>query len=416
MKVLVISAVFPPDAKGGAELGAYNCAHWLRQKGHDVGVLTTAATPQEELSGQWMDNLKVWRAWRRRPYARVASDDASALKKMVWHLQDHLDPANVSLMKGVISAFKPDVALVHLIPGIGHNSLKALNIAGVPVVYYLHDLGIACFRGSMQKKGQNCLKQCAICRLSSANTRRFFYKSSHYSFVATSAFTLSAIDSLVGVSSFVSEVLPDLDLDCPLPRIQRALEEPVQFLYVGRLHSNKGISFLMSVVDSLAVYRGRFHLTVVGAGPLERALRQACAGSSSVTFVGRVAPDQVKHYMRRADILCVPSTWQENHPGVIRQALRAGVPVIASSVGGMPEMIKQGETGILLPGADHASWKHTLSVVIENPEYLAALQQSAATQMSSYSVEVLGRKLEIFLIDAIKRASHAGRTLEETNV
>jgi glycosyltransferase involved in cell wall biosynthesis len=96
-------------------------------------------------------------------------------------------------------------------------------------------------------------------------------------------------------------------------------------------------------------------LTVVGdgsaRGALER-LAQELRVESHITFTGWLDHDQVGKYMDDAVALVIPSIWPENFPTVVLEALAAGTPVIGSRVGGIPELVTDGETGLLIEPRD----------------------------------------------------------------
>ena len=122
------------------------------------------------------------------------------------------------------------------------------------------------------------------------------------------------------------------------------------FLFFGRLSSEKGIKTL---IEAFADLEG-LQLKIVGTGPEEEALKQYIAqhGSrSEVEFVGYRNGDALKELIRDASFVVVPSEWYENNPMTIIEAYTAGIPVIGAKIGGIPEIIDEGQTGYLFePG------------------------------------------------------------------
>jgi glycosyltransferase involved in cell wall biosynthesis len=117
------------------------------------------------------------------------------------------------------------------------------------------------------------------------------------------------------------------------------------FLYLGRLAQNKGTATLM---DAWTERSGR--LLVVGDGPEMSHLRSVAP--PSVEFRGLVPADIVPELLRGARALLVPSLVYDAAPRVIAEAYAAGVPVLASRIGGLPEVVRDGESGMLItPGA-----------------------------------------------------------------
>jgi hypothetical protein len=94
LRILSISALFPPNVQGGAEISAYNLAQWLSSNGNEVAVLTTATSPEDEVFGVDEGGLRVWRIFMPRAYTAFDASKTAAWKKPVWHLQDIFDPRN----------------------------------------------------------------------------------------------------------------------------------------------------------------------------------------------------------------------------------------------------------------------------------------------------------------------------------
>jgi glycosyltransferase involved in cell wall biosynthesis len=128
-------------------------------------------------------------------------------------------------------------------------------------------------------------------------------------------------------------------------------------LFAGRLSAEKGILTLLAAWRELG---GRIPLCVVGDGParsdLESQLRASCL--PGVTFLGRIDRDRVLQVMKRARLLIFPSELYENFPLTIVEAFACGVPVLASRMGAMPEIVKEQHNGLLFEpgnGADLAA-------------------------------------------------------------
>lgn len=404
MKVLVVCSIFPPDSIGGAELSAYNCAKWLIDQGHEVSVLTTAKVRSDEVRGTLINGMKTWRFFWPRIYPIQTHANQSATRKTLWHLQDHFHPANPTLLAKVIHAVQPDFINLHLVAGIGHNALSALkDFPDIPINYFLHDLGLACVLSTMYRSGANCERKCTVCRASSLVKFLHIRKENTYTFISPSASNLATLEKHTPLERFPSAVMPNFDFEPALPRVDRAAGTPLRFIYIGRLHATKGVDFLLTVFEKLAREGESFHITVVGGGQEENNLKKAYQHNEWVTFTGRIAPAEVKTELSAADVLCVPSLWRENHPGVVRQALRAGVPALVSDTGGSAEMIDPGQSGMVLPSADGEAWKSALLQLILNEDLTKRLQDGAVRSARKYDVDVIGRQMNAILATAMER-------------
>jgi glycosyltransferase involved in cell wall biosynthesis len=136
----------------------------------------------------------------------------------------------------------------------------------------------------------------------------------------------------------------------PRPAAQRS-DGPLRVLCVGRLAPEKGQQIL---VDAVAECRDRgvdVAATLVGAGPKLDALRARAAArgvADRVTFTGAIGQDRIGEQYARADVFCLPS-FGEGVPVVLMEAMATRVPVVATAVGGIPELVEHGVGGLLVP-------------------------------------------------------------------
>lgn len=136
-------------------------------------------------------------------------------------------------------------------------------------------------------------------------------------------------------------------------------------LFVGRLRIRKGVEVLLEALGGLREEGMELPLVVAGDGE-HRAMLERRAGElgleSAVAFLGRCSAEEVRGLLERARVLVVPSIY-EGMPLVVLEAMEAGLPVVASAVSGIPEVVVDGETGWLVPP--------------ENPPALAAALRAA---------------------------------------
>jgi len=138
-------------------------------------------------------------------------------------------------------------------------------------------------------------------------------------------------------------------------------------LYVGRLRIRKGVEVLL---EGLAAGAGKaVPLAIVGEGEHQHRLRRTSAIlglDHSVRFLGRRSPGQVRYLMGRAAALVVPSIY-EGMPLVILEAMEAGLPVIASAVSGIPEVVEDGVSGWLVPAEDPGALADAIGELLADP-------------------------------------------------
>jgi O-antigen biosynthesis protein len=155
--------------------------------------------------------------------------------------------------------------------------------------------------------------------------------------------------------------------------VARERQLPLRVGYSGRLAEEKNpIAF----VDLARVLPdSRFQFLMTGAGPLEAAVRRRAAKlSSSFEFLGVV--DDIREHLASLDVLVLPST-MDGRPVVVLEALALGVPVIASRIGGLPALVRDGETGFLVEPGDVRGIARHLERLADDPAERERLKHSA---------------------------------------
>ncbi|MDW3191292.1 MAG: glycosyltransferase family 4 protein [Cytophagales bacterium] len=146
----------------------------------------------------------------------------------------------------------------------------------------------------------------------------------------------------------------------PFQKIKKQNQEVIKLLYVGRLVEKKGISLLLESIKKLTQSGKSIQCTVVGSGPLEQELKaqsRKLAISEHLHFAGYTPHHELLNYYQSHDLLVCPSVKAHNKdmdgiPNVILEAMAVGLPVIASDISGIPEIIAHRETGMLFSSGD----------------------------------------------------------------
>lgn len=394
MNVLSLAALYPPFAHGGAEMSARNLASWLHTQGHRVTVMTSSPTRHTTVDTP-SDGPQVMRMKTPHIYPVYDFPNRPAWQKIVFHTQDYCDARNVETMRSVVDQVKPDVALVHLVPGLGYNSLRVFAERDVPVVYYLPDLGLACLRASMFRKGVNCTGLCAPCHVTRRLKIRLLSAIPRVGLCSPSRANRERLARYFPVADYPNTVILNANR-YPTTSCVWAPAPHLRLLYVGRLHPQKGVDMLIEAVARLAHHQ-RVALTIIGGGPQESVLREKFGHYPWLVFTGKVEQQVISDQMRAHDLLCVPSLWQENAPGVVIHALSLGLPVLASHIGGLPEFVDDGRTGGLVAQNDVDGWYAQLNACSAQPERLALWRQQAGLAAAAYDADTLGAQHMAFI-------------------
>jgi len=197
---------------------------------------------------------------------------------------------------------------------------------------------------------------------------------------------IAAVDFAVCISSYTESQLMKLspysdwkkfevvrlgvDLKQFGPVVGDEVRDDFEILCVGRLTPAKGQHLLIDAVDRLARQGRRARLRLVGGGPNEGSLR-ACAARigwpEAVVFEGPVNQDRIREFYARADAFCLPS-FAEGLPVVLMEAMAMGIPTVSTYIAGIPELIRDGVDGLLVPAADVDALVGALGRLMESME------------------------------------------------
>lgn len=190
---------------------------------------------------------------------------------------------------------------------------------------------------------------------------------------------------------------------CSLPEFQGAT-----LCTVARLVPWKGIGLLIRLVEDLP----RSRLVIIGEGPLRSSLEKQARDmgvGSRVIFMGRLDPSEVAGCLAAADLFVLNSTY-EGLPHVVLEAFAAGVPVVATAVGGVPEVVEHGQNGWLVtPGQDAALREAVQRLIADIPLRRKLIEGGRRTLVEKFAWPRLVTETE----EALTRALHAGGLARE---
>lgn len=322
------------------------------------------------------------------------NDEIAAQSPVYLALQTQWSGRTVDELGGMIRSFLPDVIHVHnTFPLISPSLYWAAARAGVPVVQTLHNFRLLCPQAMFLRDGQVC-EDC-LGRLPWRGAVRGCYRGSKpQSGVLAGMLTLHRalgtyarkISRYIALNDFCRDkfiagglpaervaVKPNF-VDFPEPSSREGRSD---FLFVGRLSAEKGVEVLGRAMRRLgAVAR----LRVAGDGPERGRLE----GLAEVEILGALAGDAVRVEMTRARVLLLPSIWYENFPRTLVEAFACGLPVIASRLGALAELVRDGETGLLFEPGDAEDLAAKMRWAQANPE---AMQRMGVAARAEYEVK-----------------------------
>lgn len=371
--------------RGGDSVQFLELADALGERGHDVGMFSMhhSGNLPSRWSPYWVANVEY----------RGELSSADRLRA-AW--RSVYSPSVGRHMTSLVRDFGPDVVHFHSVQH--HLTVAAVDAClalGVPTVWTLHDYRSVCPATSLLRAGELC-DRCAggqfwhgvVGRCKSGELTRSAAAVGE-SYITRMRGTLKAVDCFIAPSRFLAGKVVAMGL--PARRVEvipnpvavyddapKGRRESAEILYVGRLSPEKGAKTLIRAVAKVPGVR----LRVVGDGPEHAVLKTLAQESKAcVSFDGWLDADGVRERMRDARLLCVPSVWYENCPGVVLEGMALGLPVVASDLGGLTELLDSGRAGWLAPPGDVAAWSAVLSDALTRPEDGEELARAALARV-----------------------------------
>ncbi len=316
-------------------------------------------------------------------------------------------------MRGLLDAVAPQIAHVHNIyHHLSPSFLPLLRARGIRVVMTVHDLKLACPAYTMMCGGKPC-ERCRGGKLYNVAVNRCIkgslalsglvmvesylhrwlrlYEANIDRFVVPSRYLLEKLVQW----GFARERFVHIPNFVDLERFKPGVNAGRRFVYCGRLDELKGVETLVR-----AACGARQPLTLVGAGPLEAKLRAVGAElGGDVIFTGHLTKDALVAVIGDARAVVVPSECHENAPLALLEAYAAGRPVIGARIAGIPELVREEETGMLYPSGEVAALAAALTRFAQLPEARVAAMGAAGRAWAERDFNAavyLDRQLDLY--------------------
>jgi glycosyltransferase involved in cell wall biosynthesis len=376
MRVVIVSGLWPPDV-GGPAIHAPALADFLEGRGHQVQVVTTAAT------------APLQRGYRVRWVSR-------GLPGGIRHLAVAAEIARAALRSDVVYA----TSMVRRAAAGATLARRPFVVKLVSDEAYERARRSGAFDGTLEQfQVAGGLRAALLRRTRTAALGRaahIFCPSTYLRDIAASWGLATAHLSVLPNAAPAVNGLPERDA----ARGELGFHRPT-FAFAGRLTAQKSLDDLLV---ALAAVPGA-DLAILGDGPERGRLERSATElglDGRVRFLGSAPRDGVLRLFRAADAAVLSSSW-ENFPHTVVEALAVGTPVVATSVGGVPEIVVDGVNGLLVrPGAP-AELATALRRLVEEPTLRAGLAGCAAASVAPLSEEILLGRVEAELERAAGR-------------
>ena len=380
MKVCFINSFYWPEEVGGAERSVRTLAEHLAAQGHQAMVICNGQTRESAMHA----GVRIERLPCSNLYHPLAASAKTAVQKLLWHTVDSFNPFSQDPVRALLQQFKPDVLHTNTLAGLSVSVWKTARALGIPIVHTLRDYYLLCPNTAMYKNQAPCSPaRCASCRVLS--TPRISATQQVDAVVGNSRFILNKHLEHGCFSQATHHVIYSAYQapDHIAARSALTSKPAITFGYIGRLARTKGVEMLIEAYLQIRRERADLPLKLVIAGrgdaDYETSLRTIAGTNANIEFLGQVKPEA---FYERVDFPVVPSLWDEPLARVLFESFAHALPVIASTTGGSPELIREGENGWLFepkePGALLEKLRLVLAQLNRYPEWSAKALRDAA--------------------------------------
>ena len=390
MKILQVLHQFLPDHIGGIEVYVRNLSQKLQDSGMEVllffGDGVVLCDPSENRES--IDGLRS---------IHIHDSDGPQGKRFSF-FQTFRNPAVLKSFEQAVNEFQPDVIHFHHTMYLSGELISLAKRLGIPVVITIHDFWFLCHKLHLVDSGGNQCNgplgggKCAFCFLPGKQgllgcinaflcgiplayrTRYQLRVLRSADLLATpAAFVQGILERYLGGGHKIRHVPYGISTSNVF-RSSKPRSDNIRFGYLGTIKPHKGIHVLIDAFNGLV--HEKACLNIYGDTGTDESysldMIKNCQ-NGRVNFRGTYDNQDVDNILKDVDVVVVPSIWRETGPLVVLEALANGKPVVASNLGGMAEMIHEGENGFLFVPGDSGSLLRRIRAILERPSILAEL-------------------------------------------
>lgn len=391
MKILLVNTFYYPEVKGGAEYSVKKLAEALQADGNEIIVLASGDADNDEI----VDGIKVFRRKFHSIYHSYGKVNKNVVTMLFHRALDFWNPMNRNIIVDVIRKEKPDIIHTNNIYEITPIIWKTAKEYGIHTVHTIRDYYLMCFKTNLLKKNNVlCTKPNIGCRvyqyinrkftkyvdvltapsnmmIKEVENRRFFEKSKHIVVYNACEFNKESVA-----------------INCA----KKKEYSTITFVYLGGFHAHKGIDTLLEAFQNLENSNAR--LVFAGNGEETQKIKDAAIKDSRIQYAGFLDESQIAELLNRCDVLICPSLWNEPFGRVVLDAYQSGLPVIASRIGALPEIVQEGKTGILVKPGVSEELKNAMNRFLDDNEFLEACKRNLLAKLSEFEIRKQANNFE----------------------
>lgn len=359
MRILLVNKFY--YRRGGDCVYMLNLEQLLKAHGHETAVFAmdfpeNLETPWKHYFPQNMSKLMAF----TRPFG------SKEVKRKFDRLLDDFHPDVVHL-NNIHTQLSPILA-------------ELAHRRGIKVIWTLHDYKLLCPRYDCLRNGEDVCERCFGGNKTSCKTYKCMKGSTLASWVGYKEAVMwnrqrleACTDLFICPSQFMADKMAQggfkkekLKALCNFIDIEKCkkpsyTEKEDYYCFIGRLSHEKGVKTLVEAARQLP-----YQLKIIGGGPLNEELKtENEKRNGNIEFVGFKQWDEIKELVGKARFSVIPSEWYENNPLSVIEAQCLGTPVLGACIGGIPELITEGVTGMCFESRNVQDLKEKIQTMFE---------------------------------------------------
>lgn len=371
IKVLVVNTLYHPFEVGGAEKSVKSLCEKLPKEHFDIGVLSLTNKTD---SFETIKGIKIWRLKIRNIYWPFKSKSQTRITKTIWHAIDRKILFLPVKIKSILEEFNPHIIHTNNLSGISTSIWKIASKRKTPVVHTLRDYYLICPKSTMFKGVKSCSTQCVDCEFFSKKQKKL---SNIPSIVVGISQRILDIHTTNGYFSSSEKLVIYNGFGMNKSTHPTIHNTPLTIGFIGQLNRAKGFDMLVNALNMLTHYDWK--LLIAGNYlPKQKVDTNKKIPKGKVDFLGFI---KQKSFFEKVDFLVVPSIWEEPFGRVIIESFSMNTPVIASNIGGIPELFQRNKQFLFEPN------KHSLI------EILTKIFDKPRTSLSTFDFKISDKYL-----------------------
>jgi glycosyltransferase involved in cell wall biosynthesis len=360
MKIAIVICLFPPKWLAGTEIATYNIAKHLSKRGHEVHIMTSLdeGLPKESAEhGIYIHRI----GWRKARFVGVLIFWTKIIRILRNIRPDIIHIQGISMgMPGLMAKviLKKPILVWGRGTDVYHPNL-IMSILSKQIICYA-DIVVALSEDMKKEMQKTCMRNITV---------------------IPNGINLDRYENIC--KDMVREKLHF-----------KTCEKLI--LFIGSLRTEKGLKYLIDAMDLIRGKNRSCRLIIVGEGSEERILKKMVKNlnlSNYVYFIGQIPNEMVPCYMAASDVFVLPSLY-EGLPNVILEAMASGLPIVATKVGALPEILIDGVNGFLIEPENSRQIYEKVSLLLEDQELRVIISKNNRENAKKYSWDNIIKKIE----------------------